>query len=252
MSTAFVVIIICIIAWAAYYIYASWKGRRLIEQVTPVTRGERSERRVILELLKEGINPRAIFHDLYIRKPNGEFTQIDLAVATRVGVIVFEVKDYSGWIFGNEHQKYWTQILAYGREKHRFYNPVMQNAGHIQAIRQSLPQNPCIPIYSVIVFFGNSEFKNVTYCSDNTYIIYPGDISRVVSEIMRRPNVNYGNKHEIMNVFTQAVQNGNNPVIVSSQINAAARYACHKPQSIYTETFSTFFRFGRFPFRRWR
>lgn len=128
----------------------------------------------------------------------------------------------------------------------------MQNAGHIQAIRQSLPQNPCIPIYSVIVFFGNSEFKNVTYCSDNTYIIYPGDISRVVSEIMRRPNVNYGNKHEIMNVFTQAVQNGNNPVIVSSQINAAARYACHKPQSIYTETFSTFFRFGRFPFRRWR
>ena len=108
MSTAFVVIIICIIAWTAYYIYASWKGRRLIEQVTPVTRGERSERRVILELLKEGINPRAIFHDLYIRKPNGEFTQIDLAVATRVGVIVFEVKDYSGWIFGNEHQKYWT------------------------------------------------------------------------------------------------------------------------------------------------
>ena len=80
--------------------------------MTPVTRGERSERRVILELLKEGINPRAIFHDLYIRKPNGEFTQIDLAVATRVGVIVFEVKDYSGWIFGNEHQKYWTQILA--------------------------------------------------------------------------------------------------------------------------------------------
>ena len=57
--------------------------------MTPVTRGERSERRVILELLKEGINPRAIFHDLYIRKPNGEFTQIDLAVATRVGVIVF-------------------------------------------------------------------------------------------------------------------------------------------------------------------
>ena len=53
MSTAFVVIIICIIAWAAYYIYGSWKGRRLIEQVTPVTRGERSERRVILELLKE-------------------------------------------------------------------------------------------------------------------------------------------------------------------------------------------------------
>lgn len=252
MSTAFVVIIICFIAWAAYYTYANRKERKLIEQVTPVTRGERSERRVILELLKEGINPRAIFHELYIRKPNGEFTQVDLAVATRAGIIVFEVKDYSGWIFGNEHQKYWTQILAYGREKHRFYNPIMQNAGHIQAIRHSLPQNPGIPIYSVIVFFGNSEFKNVTYSSDNTYIIYPGDISRVVSEIMRRPDAGYGNKREIMNVFTQAVQNGNNPIIVSSQINAAARYSLHKPQSTYTETISTIFRFGRFPFRRWR
>lgn len=80
---------------------------------------------MILSLLKEGINPKAIFHDLYIQKTNGEYTQIDVAVATKAGIIVFEVKDYSGWIFGNGHQRYWTQILAYGEEKHRFYNPVM-------------------------------------------------------------------------------------------------------------------------------
>lgn len=67
-----------------------------------------------------GINPRAIFHDLYIQKPNGEYTQIDVAVATKTGIIVFEVKDYSGWIFGSEHQKYWTQLLAYGKEKASF------------------------------------------------------------------------------------------------------------------------------------
>ncbi|WP_416337130.1 hypothetical protein [Coprobacter fastidiosus] len=23
---------------------------------------------------------------------------------------MFDVKDYSGWISGNEHQKYWTQL----------------------------------------------------------------------------------------------------------------------------------------------
>lgn len=72
---------------------------------------------------------------MYIQKTSGEYTQVDVAVATRTGIIVFEVKDYSGWIFGNDRQKYWTQLLAYGKEKHRFYNPVMQNAGHIQAIR---------------------------------------------------------------------------------------------------------------------
>lgn len=135
MSLAPIIFLICLTFWIAYLIYAKQKERKLIELVTPITRGEWSERKVILNLLKEGINPKAIFHDLYIRKPNGEYTQVDVAVATKAGIIVFEVKDYSGWIFGNEHQKYWTQILAYGKEKH----PVMQNAGHIQAIRRCLP-----------------------------------------------------------------------------------------------------------------
>ena len=169
MRLATILLLIGLILWIAYQIYLKRKERKLIEQVTPITRGEKSERKVILSLLKEGINPKAIFHDLYIQKPNREYTQIDVAVATKAGIIVLEVKDYSGWIFGNEHQKYWTQLLAFGKQKHRFYNPVMQNAGHIQAIRQCLPNNPDIPIFSVIVFFGNSEFKNVTCNADNTF-----------------------------------------------------------------------------------
>lgn len=198
MTLAPIIFLGCLIFWIANLIYVKYKERKLIELVTPITRGEWSERRVILNLLKEGINPKAIFHDLYIQKQNGEYTQVDVAVATKTGIIVFEVKDYSGWIFGNEHQRYWTQILAYGKEKHRFYNPVMQNAGHIKAIRRCLPQNPGIPIYSVIVFFGSSEFKNITCNADNTFIIYPHSIRQVVSEILRQPDANFGNKYEIM------------------------------------------------------
>lgn len=212
MSFASAILLICLVAGIACFAFVKWEERKLIEQVTPIGRGEWSERRVVLKLLKAGVNPKAIFHDLYIQKPNGEYTQVDVAVATRAGIIVFEVKDYSGWIFGSEHQRYWTQILAYGREKHRFYNPVMQNAGHIQAIRQCLPQNPGIPIYSVIVFFGSSEFKNVTCHADDTFIIYPRSIRRVVRGIMMQPDAKFGNKHEIMNLFTGAVANGNDPV----------------------------------------
>lgn len=124
-----------------------------------MSRGEWSERRLVLQLLKAGVNPRAIFHDLYIQKPNGEYVQIDVAVATKSGIIVFEVKDYSGWIFGNEYQKYWTQILAYGKEKHRFYNPIMQNASHVNVLRESFTHNPGIPIFSAIVFYGDCELK---------------------------------------------------------------------------------------------
>lgn len=231
MRLATILLLIGLILWIAYQIYLKRKERKLIEQVTPITRGEKSERKVILSLLKEGINPKAIFHDLYIQKPNREYTQIDVAVATKAGIIVLEVKDYSGWIFGNEHQKYWTQILAFGKEKHRFYNPVMQNYGHIQAIRQCLPNNPDIPIFSVIVFFGNSEFKNVTCNADNTFIIYPHSIRQVVADIMLQPDANYGNKYEIMELFTTAVQNGDNSMIMSSQINSAIYHNLNKPHS---------------------
>lgn len=244
------IFLICLVAGIAYLIYVKRKERELIEQVTPITRGEWSERRVVLKLLKAGINPKAIFHDLYIQKPNGTYTQVDVAVATKVGLIVFEVKDYSGWIFGNEHQKYWTQFLAYGKEKHRFYNPVMQNAGHIQAIRQCLSQNPGIPIYSVIVFFGSSEFKDITCNAENTFIIYPRSIRQVVSDIMMQPNANFGNKYEIMNLFTKGVQNGNDSMIVSSQINSAAYYGRKTPQSTYTISFNSLFRFRGFSHRR--
>ncbi len=250
MPFASIIFTLCLITGIVYLVYLKRKERELIEQVTPITRGEWSERRVVLRLLKMGINPKAIFHDLYIQKPNGEYTQIDVAVATKAGIIVFEVKDYSGWIFGNEHQKYWTQLLAYGKEKHRFYNPVMQNSGHIQAIRQCLQQNPDTPIYSVIVFFGSSEFKDVTCNANNTFIIYPRSIQQVVSEILMQPNANFGNKYEIMNLFTKAVQNGNNPMIVSSQINSAAYYGRNTPQSTYTISFGNLFRFGGFSHRR--
>ena len=250
MPFASIIFTLCLITGIVYLVYLKRKERELIEQVTPITRGEWSERRVVLRLLKMGINPKAIFHDLYIQKPNGEYTQVDVAVATKAGIIVFEVKDYSGWIFGNEHQKYRTQLLAYGKEKHRFYNPVMQNSGHIQAIRQCLQQNPDTPIYSVIVFFGSSEFKDVTCNANNTFIIYPRSIQQVVSEILMQPNANFGNKYEIMNLFTKAVQNGNNPMIVSSQINSAAYYGRNTPQSTYTISFGNLFRFGGFSHRR--
>lgn len=56
------IFLICLVAGIAYLIYVKRKERELIEQVTPITRGEWSERRVVLKLLKAGINPKAIFH----------------------------------------------------------------------------------------------------------------------------------------------------------------------------------------------
>ena len=232
--------------------FPAWRyGRdmQLLETVTPRWRGEWSERKTVLKLLKMGIDHRAIFHDCYIRKASGQYTQVDLVVATRVGLLVFEIKDYSGWIFGHFRQRYWTQVLAYGREKHRFYNPIMQNNGHIQAIRENLPHNPGIPIYSIIVFFGSSEFKDVTIGSDNDYLIYPNEIKNTVSGLLSRTDANFGDKYEIMNVLTEAVANGRNADIVSSQQMVAAQAGCNRPQSYYSFSLNPFTIFRRFS--RW-
>lgn len=37
--------------------------------------------------------------------------EIDLIMISETGIYVFESKNYSGWIFGDEKQRYWTQIL---------------------------------------------------------------------------------------------------------------------------------------------
>jgi len=90
----------------------------------------------------------------------GHYAQLDIVLTTRVGVVVFEVKELSGWIFGSGHQE-WTQVLAYGRQRYRFYNPVLQNQKHIQDLRSQLPQFANLPFYSVLVFDGSCEFKKL-------------------------------------------------------------------------------------------
>ena len=56
-----IIFLFCLIIGIAYLVYIKRKERELIEQVTPITRGEWSERRVVLYLLKEGINLKPYF-----------------------------------------------------------------------------------------------------------------------------------------------------------------------------------------------
>lgn len=168
-------VLIIIIAVVSFAIYKMWhnavitkQNKELIQSVTSLSRGTASEQHLILTLLKSGIHPQAIFHDLYIVRNDGKFSQIDLVVATRVGIIVFEVKDFSGWIYGKGNQTKWTQVLAYGNEKYRFYNPLMQNNTHIKQLRQKLKEN--VPFYSVVVFYGDSELQDISFIPKGTFV----------------------------------------------------------------------------------
>ena len=86
------------------------QDKKLLKTVTKQNRGTKTERDLVLKLLKHGIPAQSIFHDLYVKKQNGNFSQIDLVVVTKVGIVVLEVKEYSGWIFGSGHNSQWTQV----------------------------------------------------------------------------------------------------------------------------------------------
>jgi len=199
-------------------IYTRIRNKKLLETVTKSNRGTRSERKLVLKLLKYGIPSQTIFHDLYVEKRKRRYAQIDLVVPTSVGVLVFEVKDYSGWIYGNDSPR-WTQVLAYGREKHRFYNPIMQNSKHIIDLKKKLSQFENIPFFSIIVFYGDSVIKDFGHVPYRTFIIKPRSLRKLISDILKNSDpAQYTNKREVVNVLKEAVRNGDSPEIRNMHI----------------------------------
>jgi len=186
----------------------AFRDRELLETVTSSRRGTKTERKLVLTLLKHGVPASTIFHDLYVRKSGGDFSQIDVVVLTNSGIIVFEVKDIAGWIFGKGHETHWTKVLAFGKVKHQLYNPILQNDGHIRNLRRSLSQFGDVPFYSVIVFYGECVLKNVSLVPEGTYLVKSKRVLDVVKMVMRKDPVPYKNRNEITTILQQAVRNG--------------------------------------------
>lgn len=103
------------------------------------------------KLEKEGFK---FLFGVYVPKANGSTTEIDIMAIGPKGVLVVENKDYSGQVVGLEWDKYWTQERPYAyhrnEDERRFYNPIMQNDGHIRHLRQFIGSR--VNISSLVVF----------------------------------------------------------------------------------------------------
>ena len=193
---------------------------RLLCSVTSPERGTNSERQLVIKLLKKGVHPKAIFHDLYVRKRNGDFSQIDLVIAMPQGLVCVEVKDYSGRIFGYESQKHWTKSLNYGNDKYSFYNPILQNEGHVRALREQSWQMARLPIYNVVLFSGECELTDVRYFSDDVFIGYSDQVMRFLKKIKKRDAAEYSDKREVARILREAVRHGDDPEIRAKHIDS--------------------------------
>lgn len=128
-------------------------------------------------------------YNCYLPKDNGETTEIDLLMIHHSGIYVFESKNYSGWIFGSEHQKNWTKTLPDGHKCHKeyFFNPIMQNKLHIRCLKSQIGEN--IPMHSIIVFSERCTLKKIDLKSSDVYVIKRNDVSRTVKSIHQKENV---------------------------------------------------------------
>ena len=112
-------------------------------------------------------------YNLYIPRDNNKTSEIDMIIFHPKGLLVIESKNYSGWIFGNENNKQWTQVFPAGRgrsHKEYFYNPILQNATHIRALRKYIDDT--IPIYSIIAFSDDCTLKDITIKSKRVIVDY--------------------------------------------------------------------------------
>lgn len=130
--------------------------------------GERYTREVLVSLT----GYKRFLSNCYLPKPDGTFTEVDVILLHESGLYVFEVKNYSGWIFGEEGQKQWTQILPANRglsKSIQFFNPILQNKVHLKWLREYIGEDA--PLYSYIVFSDRCELKKITLTSNEHVVL---------------------------------------------------------------------------------
>jgi restriction system protein len=121
-------------------------------------KGRRGERRIRATIRRRlDRNKYRSLHDLTLPTLDGT-TQIDHVIVSQFGVFVNETKNLTGWIFGDERARRWTQVIF--RRRYRFQNPLHQNYQHLKAVQTLLDLEPrCL--HSVVVFAGNGKFKTI-------------------------------------------------------------------------------------------
>lgn len=178
----------CILKWNKYRRSEYFRLTKNPYLQTALDKGRYGEYLTYCKLSKIQ-SPGKFLFNVYIPKNDGTTTEIDMLLIHGSGIYVFESKNYSGWIFGNETQKYWTQTLPQGKgkapQKNKFLNPIFQNKGHIKALRAFL-DNEQLPVRSVIVFSERCELKKIEVTDAGCIVVKRDDLPRAIRRCVQQ------------------------------------------------------------------
>jgi hypothetical protein len=173
---------------------------------SPEYKGFVGESIVAKYLSKLPENEYTILNNIYLKCRNGSI-QIDHLIVSIYGIFVIETKNYSGWIFGNENQNYWTQIIF--KSKTKFKNPIKQNISHVNTVKYLLNDYTYLKYFSVVVFTGSAELKRI---DSFTPVIYEHQLYRYLLRSKEEQILNNETMYEIVSKI-------NNNIIKDDEIN---------------------------------
>ncbi|MEA4826893.1 MAG: nuclease-related domain-containing protein [Clostridium sp.] len=156
-----------------------------------------------------------VLNDIMIRKKDGKTTQIDHIIVSDYGIFVIETKNYAGWIFGKENDKYWTQVLN-KRTKNKFFNPIFQNKGHINALKELICKD--IPYYSIVAFSTKATLKNKM-----SNVVYMSQLNKAIRQytdkaISKKEVINICNIIKRANILDKEVKKEHVKMVRSKKV----------------------------------
>lgn len=158
---------------STWYIWAIVIVASILRWFSPRIKGYFGEKSVSIFLSRLDPEKYKVIHNVMV-KVDGKTTQIDHIVVSSFGVFVIETKNYKGWIMGDESAEYWTQIIY--KHKEKLYNPIRQNYGHIQALKEYLKDFPSVPYISIVTFTTKADLKVKT----SSEVIYTVNILKTI------------------------------------------------------------------------
>jgi len=159
MGTIFLLIIVFLLALA------------LIKLNSPEFKGKSGEK-LVAERLDIISGYKHIMNDV-IFDDNGQSRQVDHIAITEYGVYVIETKNYTGNIYGKETSNEWKQYI--NKQCFKFKNPIHQNYGHLQIVKQHIEQITK-EIYPIVTFIRRCNLKVDT----SSPVVYEDQLSTYI------------------------------------------------------------------------
>jgi len=143
-------------------------------------KGELGEYKITIQL---GQFPKNYKHisDLMIEntKSSTGYSQIDHVIITPYGLFVIETKNYQGTIYGGKDRKTW---LVNG--KFKMMSPLVQNYGHIQAIKNIVDSAYHDYFISMVSFTKRCTFKldgELRKIASNELVVYDIELTEFIN-----------------------------------------------------------------------